>query len=386
MNRKIIYIQYTNPAGYPPLQHCSRILANAGWQVLFLGTGAFGADPLCFPYHEKIRVKKLPFCPAGWRQKLHYSWFALWAIFWVLYWRPLWVYASDPLSTPIALLLSLIPSMRFIYHEHDPPMNTKGNEQTVIMRFVLWFRRILSKKADYCIIPNQKRLQQFKSAMGDGTRALCVWNCPSKEEVSQPGHLNNGGVMWIIYHGTIVPPRLPSTVLRAMSILPEKVKLRIIGYETIGHIGYRRELRDIASKLGIIHRIEFFEPIPTRKELLNWCQKSNVGLALFPKSQEDLEHHAMIGASNKPFDYLACGLALLVSDLPDWRKLYVEPGYGLACDPDDAESIAKSLQWFLNNPEKMRKMGEKGRKRILEEWNYEKQFNTVLNSLNGTDR
>jgi MFS family permease len=33
---RVLYIQYTNPAGYPPLQHSSRILASAGWQVLFL--------------------------------------------------------------------------------------------------------------------------------------------------------------------------------------------------------------------------------------------------------------------------------------------------------------------------------------------------------------
>lgn len=37
---RILYIQYTNPAGYPPLEHSSRILAQADWEVLFLGTGA----------------------------------------------------------------------------------------------------------------------------------------------------------------------------------------------------------------------------------------------------------------------------------------------------------------------------------------------------------
>jgi hypothetical protein len=33
---KTLYLQYTNPAGYPPLEPSSRILANEGWQVLFL--------------------------------------------------------------------------------------------------------------------------------------------------------------------------------------------------------------------------------------------------------------------------------------------------------------------------------------------------------------
>lgn len=57
--KRILYIQYTNPAGYPPLEHSSRILADAGWQVLFLGTGALGAAALRFPPHSNVRVRLL---------------------------------------------------------------------------------------------------------------------------------------------------------------------------------------------------------------------------------------------------------------------------------------------------------------------------------------
>jgi glycosyltransferase involved in cell wall biosynthesis len=91
----------------------------------------------------------------------------------------------------------------------------------------------------------------------------------------------------------------------------------------------------------------------------------------------------MVGASNKPFDYLSSGLALLVSDLPDWRTNYVEMGYGLACDPDDPESIATALRWFLNHQVEMRAMGERGRQRIATEWNYEKEFLPILERISG---
>jgi glycosyltransferase involved in cell wall biosynthesis len=89
----------------------------------------------------------------------------------------------------------------------------------------------------------------------------------------------------------------------------------------------------------------------------------------------------MTGASNKPFDYLACGLALLVSDLPDWRSAYVEPGYGLACDPQDPESIAGAVRRFLGDPGLARSMGENGRQRILADWNYEGRFLPVYSRL-----
>src|SRR5262249_15965707 len=105
---RILYIQYTNPAGYPPLEHSSRILADAGWKVEFLGTGALGAE-LRFPPHPNITTRQMAFCPAGWRQKLHYFRFALWVLGWALWRRPRWVYASDLLSCPVALVLSFLP-------------------------------------------------------------------------------------------------------------------------------------------------------------------------------------------------------------------------------------------------------------------------------------
>ena len=161
-------------------------------------------------------------------------------------------------------------------------------------------------------------------------------------------------------------------------MLPEEVKLRIIGYETVGHKSYTRHLQERANKIGITDRVEFVGAVPLRSDLLRWCQQSDVGLALMPKESRDLNQQAMVGASNKPFDYLTCGLALLVSDLPDWHDMYVNGGYGLASDPDDSHSIAASLGWFLNHPVEMREMGERGRQKIVAEWNYEAQFASVM--------
>ena len=58
-----------------------------------------------------------------------------------------------------------------------------------------------------------------------------------------------------------------------------------------------------------------------------------------PKKSEDINMQNMVGASNKPFDYMACGLPLLVTDLPEWTSTFVEPGYARACNPDDTDVI-----------------------------------------------
>lgn len=375
---RVLYIQYTNPAAYPPLEHSSRILASDGWKMLFLGIKVKEADALCFPPNPNITVRKMQSCPPGWQQKLHYLRFSIWVIFWVLRWQPQWVYASDLLSCPVAMLLSFLPRIKVIYHEHDSPDLASNS---FFIKLCLVARKWLANRAKICILPNQQRVENFTSEVGSNSQVVSVWNCPSLEEVSSPRLPLGGDEFWLLYHGSIVPSRLPSTVLSALAILPDAVKLRVIGYQTLGHQNYIQELKEIANRLGISDRIEFLPAIPTRSDLLKWCQKCDVGIAFMPNNSSDVNCQYMAGASNKAFDYLACGVPLLVSDLPDWKQMYVSSGYGLVCNPDDPDSIAAALNWYLEHPIQMREMGELGRQRILAEWNYECQFAKVYSKL-----
>jgi len=383
--KRIVYIQYTNPAGYPPLEHSSTLFANAGWEVLFLGTSAIGTQALRFPPHPHITVRQLSFPAAGWRQKLHFAWFLLWGFGWVLRWRPQWVYASDPLSCPLALLLSYL-GVLVIYHEHDSPVVPKQQTNSVVS---VWFQRVLllraelARRAVCCVLPNAQRAQWFDEEMNNATRTVCVWNCPTQDEVVPPRPLPVGKTVRVVYHGSLNAVRLPLTVLYALAQLPPIVTLSIVGYETVGHPGYLATLRERAQALGLLSRVEFVGSLPQRKELLSHCRQGDVGIAFMPRDTTDLNEQHMTGASNKPFDYLACGLALLVSDRPDWRTMFVESGYGLACDPENAESIAAALRWFLEHLVEMREMGDRGRQRIAAEWHYERQFAPVLAILNG---
>jgi glycosyltransferase involved in cell wall biosynthesis len=380
------YIQYTNPAAYPPLEHSSRMLADGGWKVLFLGTDVHGIESLHFPPHANITVRKLSACRRGWRQKLHYAWFTVWAWCRTLCSGCSWAYVSDPLACPAGLLLSFAPWIRIVYHEHDSPAPgtvASHSDTSRFMRIIFWTRQKLAHRAAVCVLPNERRAEQFTRDMGPDVKVVCVWNCPTKDEVGPSRPPLNGGDLWVLYHGSLVPARLPRTVFHALGMLPEWVKLRVIGYETAGHRGYVEELRSLAATLGVSHRVEFVGTVPTRDELFAQCREADIGLAFMPKTSQDINEQAMTGASNKPFDYLACGLALLVSDLPDWRTLYVENHLALPVNPEDAASIAAALRRLSERPDELRTMGKRGRQRILAEWNYEKQFRPVFELFNG---
>ncbi len=428
LGKRILYVQYTNPAPYSPLQNSARILADKGWRVRFLAIGALGvADQFRLPSYPNIEVRQWRFSRPGLLQKLHYLAFGFWTAWNVLRWRPRWVYASDSLICPIALALSFLPGVRVLYHEHDSPSdeNVESRKQKVesqkaetlkpeklkeqnrerkaddgrqttddrsptsdfrppasgFQRFILWCRKKLARRAALCILPNEQRVEVFRQTTGTTRPIYCVWNTPAQSEVIVEGNRSSSEPLKLFYQGSIVPTRTPVSLIQAMAVVSSPVELFVAGFETTGNLAYGQLLKEEAVRLGVIDRFHRLAPIPLRADLLTTSSQAHVGLAFMPMHGGDLNERAMTGASMKPFDYLACGLALLVSDLPDWRKMFVEPGYGLACNPADQESIAKALRWFAEHPKETREMGERGRQRILSEWNYESQFAPVINQL-----
>jgi glycosyltransferase involved in cell wall biosynthesis len=207
---------------------------------------------------------------------------------------------------------------------------------------------------------------------------LTVWNCPSRDDViAAPARRDRAGLR-VLFHGSIGPGRVPLALIDALARLPASVTLTIAGYETVGHQGYLDAIRSRARALNLGERVSYAGVLPTRRDLMAHCAGFDVGVSLMPMDSADLNEQTMVGASNKPFDYLACGLPVLVSDLPDWRATYADPGYGLACDPTSEESIAAALGWWLAHPAERAAMGERGRARIAADWNYETRFAPVL--------
>lgn len=375
---RILYIQYTNPAAYPPLENSSQLLAEAGWDVLFLGVRVAGADRLTFhPTHDSIHTRNLPRAMEALPGFARYIAYVLWVLGWALHWRPTWMYASDALACPAGLIVSLVPGVKIIYHEHDAPATTGVS---MLTRLALLARGVLARRASLRLLPNERRVWHFQRTVTDVSPTLSVWNCPRRGSVGAPRGAAQAGSLTVLYQGSLVPARVPLTVLEALARLPERVRLVVVGYETQGHRGYRVTLGHAAARMGLAERVEFRNEMP-HADVIKVGRACDVGLALLPTVSDDLNLRWMTGASNKAFEYLAAGMAVLVPDLPDWRAMFVQPGYGLACRAEDPDSIAGALCWLFEHQTEMRAMGERGRRKVAAEWNYESQFAAVLQRL-----
>lgn len=380
---RILYVQFTNPAAYPPLEHSAAMLVDAGFDVAFLGVAA-ADDPLRFSTDAHVQLLLQRLERPGWRQKVQYLRFGLWVLRWASRWNPSWVYISDRLAAPLGLVMRRVLGMRVVYHEHDSPEESPVRT-SLFMRLVLAARRRLALCADACVLPNHQRAAEFARTTGR-PRVETVWNCPMRAEVVELAPRAPDSRLRVLYHGSIVPVRLPLTVIDAVAAVAPAAMLSVVGYSTVGYQHYLEELKRRAHALGIADRVQFIGTVPSRRELMSHCAQFDVGLALLSGNVSDFNERHMVGASNKPFDYLACGLALLVGNLPDWRAAYVETGLSRSCDPESADSIAAALRWFVEHPQERLAMGRRGRQRILDEWNYERTFRPVLEQIVGSAR
>jgi glycosyltransferase involved in cell wall biosynthesis len=380
-----LYVQHTDPAAYPPLEHSATLLSRLGWQVRFVGRRAKSTEQLRLPHLAGVKVTLLPHGGGGAMLRAAYLFWLLWAGGVALLWRPDWVYASDAVAAPAARLAARLGRAKLIYHEHDSATPWIGEAAAAHplsrpMGAIDRARRRLAREAAVCIVPNESRSVRFVGETG-AARVMTVWNCPLREEVAPPRERMSAPILWLHYHGNLDPGRLPSALVQALSIGPPAFSLRVVGYEAPGHEGYGSRLKKLAEDIGVADRFQLIGAVPTRRELLTWARCSDVGVALMPKHTENSNELCMVGASNKAFDYLACGMPLLVTDHEEWIKGYVEPGMALSCHPDQPESIAACLARFVAAPDAMRAMGERGRQRVLADWNYEHTFAQVLSLM-----
>jgi glycosyltransferase involved in cell wall biosynthesis len=374
---KILYIQYCNPAAYPPLEQSSRLLADKGWEVRFVGIHGLGMGALVFPPHSRVSVKLMKSCPTGWKQKLHYGAYLLWALAWTLLWKPDWVYISDSLACPVAAILALLTTAGITYHEHDLPAMTP-RFKSWFSRLVLRSRKWVAQHANVCVVPNRERAETLRQS-APRSNPRVVWNCPSRSEVSAPRTRPVGERVLLYYHGSINPYRVPLSLIESLVHLPGKVSLFIVGYETFSGIGHVDSLRKAAAQFKVSSRLTV-SAARSRHQLMQEGSQYDIGLVM------DADMAGSVGASVKSFDYLACGMAVLVPDRPEWIEAFVDAGYGLSCNFSDPVSIASSVKWFLQNPGRLREMGEQGRRRVVNEWNYDTQFAPITAALQDPPR
>ena len=94
-----------------------------------------------------------------------------------------------------------------------------------------------------------------------------------------------------------------------------------------------------------VRRVYFLAGVP-QQELLGWTAAADAGV--IPYQATCLNNY--LCTPNKLFEFIAAGIPVLASDLPELRKLVVGENIGLVGNMDSAEKVAALIDDFFGDP------------------------------------
>ncbi|MBT8401132.1 MAG: glycosyltransferase [Rhodothermia bacterium] len=149
----------------------------------------------------------------------------------------------------------------------------------------------------------------------------------------------------IIHQGQMRPYRGCEVLVRAVPMLDKRAHVAFLGSGPLAP-----ELKVLAASLGCSNRVHFIDPVPP-DQLLDITAETDIGVTLL----EDvcLNHHYAL--PNKLFEYLAAGIPVLGSNLPEIAKVIHQFNVGLVCNPgDSADTASKLNQMVINKDARVR--------------------------------
>ena len=161
------------------------------------------------------------------------------------------------------------------------------------------------------------------------------------------------------------------SLVRAMPAVDRRVpnaKLLVVGSGGT----YAEQLRDLASRLGVDHCVEFtgrvpFEEVPAYLAASDVC---SVPHRSTPHTETTVPH--------KLFQYMAARRAVLVTDVGPLGRVVRETDAGEVVPPDDPDAVAAAAAALYEDPDKCRSLGENGRAAVERRYNWAVESKALL--------
>ena len=172
-----------------------------------------------------------------------------------------------------------------------------------------------------------------------------------------------GGRRDIVFVGRLVEKKGVDVLLRAFALLLGDfpgLKLRIVG-----HGPYLDDLERLAGKLEIDGAVEFIGPVPNHS-VPEWLNRHAV--AVVPSvvaASGDQEGLGLVS-----IEAMACGCAVIASDLPAIRDVVDGNSNGLLFEPGNVEALEHCMRRLLSDELLRVRIAGAGRESVLERFDW----------------
>ncbi len=250
------------------------------------------------------------------------------------------IHANDLDTLLASYLVSKIKSVPLVYDSHEYFTEVPELIHRRFTRYIwLTLERWIFPKLRYAYTVNESIAHIYSQKYGVEVRA--IRNVPFKREDKHPLlYPEKRKSRILIYQGSLNIGRGLEMMIEAMQYLPHCV-LWIIGRGDI-----EMKLREHATAQPFPDRVIFKGFIP-QQQLHTYTLQADLGLSL----EKDMGENYRLASPNKVYDYIQAGVPVIVSDLPEMRRIVETYQVGEILRKSDysPEKLGKTIQNILND-------------------------------------
>lgn len=287
------------------------------------------------------------------------------------------LHAHDLNTLPVAAALARRLDVPLIYDAHElyPEISTLSPREASIWRFL---ERRLAKRATAIVTVCESIAAEIETRNGV-RRPMVLLNSPpiQPEPQEDPNALRlRLGLPEeepiLLYQGGFAPNRgLGTLVLSAPAL--EGGTIVLMGWGAL-----EEDLRKLILSQGLEQRVLLTEPVP-REEVIAQAAGATVGVIPY----EPIGLNNTYTTPNKLFDYMAAGLPIAASRLPELVR-FVEGGeIGVTFEPGDPGALAGAVNRLLADPEGCARMRERARE-LAAVYSWERESAKLLDVYEGS--
>jgi len=279
---------------------------------------------------------------------------------------------QDTELLPVALVLKLIFRKRVVYDAYEDFPSIVATKKSIprlarpiVAKIVSAAERFAALTFDGVMTADPLTLRRFGKV--GSSKKLVFYNFPNLDLF--PAAISRAKQFDVVYRGGLSERAGFYVLLEAMQLLAEqdrRVRLLLIGYfdDPVAEEGLRECIRKsgVASSIVLRGRID-------HKCMADALSEARIGvcpLQPIPKFMRNIPV--------KVFEYWACALPVVASDLPPMRPFFRSGETGLLHTPDRPDKLAEAIARLLDNPEEAMRMGRSGRDLVVRRLNNSREI------------
>ena len=256
---------------------------------------------------------------------------------------------------------------KIIYDAHEFETEQVENPNRLLHFLSVRLERFLVKRADAVITVSEGIASEYAKRYGIPKPRL-VLNCPPFQVVRKSDRFREKFAIGkdqtiFLYQGGLLRGR---GIENLMDVFSRAVRKDIV-LVVIGSGPLEGQIRKAAERCGNI----FFHPAVPSKELLSYTASADVGFLPYPNNC--LNNYYC--SPNKFFEYAMAGLPILVTDLPEMKRLVDMYRCGVVMASDTTEGVFAALEKIMAED---RSVYSANARKLAERYNWEAQEKVLL--------